>query len=330
MATLAGKPVTANGLGLMRMTLRNSCLPDEEAFKVLKAALASGANVWNGADFYGTPDENSLHLMNRYFTKYPEDADQVVLCIKSGVVSAKFDLDAGPDAMRGMVENSNKILDGKKTIDIFGPARVDPNYSVEKTVEGLAQLVKEGKIGGIQLSEVKAETIRRAAKVAKIDMVEAEVSLWSTDIFENGVAEVCAELGIVVVGHTPLGAGMLTGQLQNPSDLPENDYHRMFPRFQGENFEKNLELVKELQKLAQAKSCSAPQLALAWIKSHNGKPGMPFIIPVAGARSESRVKENCADVDLSESDLEEINSIMSRFPVAGNRYPDFVAKLAEY
>jgi pyridoxine 4-dehydrogenase len=297
----------------------------------MKKALECGANVWNGADFYGTPDANSLHLINRYFTKYPEDADKIVLCIKSGVTSmATFQIDGSPGAMRRMVDNCNKILDGKKSLDIFGCGRVDPNISIETTIEALGQLVKEGKIGGIQLSEVRGETIRRAAKVHKIDMVEAEISLWATDIFTNGVAETCAELGIVMVGHTPLGAGMLTGQITKVEDMPTSDHHRYFPRFQGENFKKNLDLVEELKKLAQAKGCTTPQLALSWIKSHNGKPGMSFMLPVAGARSESKVEENCKDVELTEKDMKEINDILERFPVAGGRYPAAAAKLTEY
>jgi pyridoxine 4-dehydrogenase len=207
---------------------------------------------------------------------------------------------------------------------------VDPNIPIETTVEALGQLVKEGKIGGIQLSEVRADTIRRAAKVYKIDMVEAEISLWATEIFSNGVAETCAELGIIVVGHTPLGAGMLTGQIEMPEDMPVNDYHRHFPRFQDENFKKNLRLVKELKKLAGKKGCTAAQLALSWIKSHNRKPGMPFILPVAGARSEARIRENCINVDLSKEELEEIDDVLESFPVAGERYPAAAAKLNEY
>lgn len=150
--------------------------PDEKAFKVIKTALAAGVNVWNGADFYGTPENNSLHFMNRYFTAYPEDADKVVLTIKSGIRDMRtFTMDCSPEAVREFVERANAILDGKKKIDIFG--RVDKNVPIEDTVGALAELVKEGKIGGIQLSQVSASTIRRAVKVAKIDMVEADNSL---------------------------------------------------------------------------------------------------------------------------------------------------------
>jgi pyridoxine 4-dehydrogenase len=301
---------------------------DEVAFPVLKAALAHGANVWNGADFYGTPEANTLHLLNRYFTAYPEDAAKVVLCIKSGLVStAPFKLDGSPKGMRRMVDNCNKILDGKKKIDIFGCGRVDPDIPIEVTTETLAQLVKEGKIGGIQWTEVSAASIRRAAKIFKIEMVEAEVSLWARDILTNGVAEVCEELGIAIVAHTPLGAGMLTGNIRSAADI---GHHEHFPRFQGEHFQKNLKLVYELLKLAERRGCTAPQLALSWVKSLSKQPGMPAIIPVAGARSEARVAENCADIHLTADDLREIGAVLARFPVMGGRFPAVAAQFNEY
>lgn len=298
------------------------------AFPVLRAALAHGANVWNGADFYGTPEANTLHLLNRYFTAYPEDAGKVVLCIKSGLVNtAPLKLDGSPEGMRRMVDKCNKILDGKKKIDIFGCGRVDPDVPIEVTTEALAQLVKEGKIGGIQWTEVSASSIRRAAKIFKIEMVEAEFSLWATEILTNGVAQVCGELGITIVAHTPLGAGMLTGNVQSAADI---GHHKHFPRFQGENFQKNLELVYELLKLAEKRGCTAPQLALSWVKALSKQPGMPAIIPVFGARSEGRVAENCADIHLMEDDLNEISAVLARFPVMGGRFPAIAAKFNEY
>ncbi|GLI77367.1 hypothetical protein PoHVEF18_005657 [Penicillium ochrochloron] len=331
MPSLAGKPISQNGLGLMRLTWKDDVTPDEKAFKVLKAALAAGVNVWNGADFYGTPDNNSLHLMNRYFTAYPEDADKVVLTIKSGIKDMRtFTLDCSPEAIRDFVERANTILDGRKKIDIFGCGRVDKNVPIEDTVGALAELVKEGKIGGIQLSEVSANTIRRAAKVAKIHMVEAEISLWATDVFENGVAETCGELDIPMVAHTPLGGGMLTGQIKSLADMPANDYHRFFPRYQPENFETNLQLVAKINEMAAKKSCTNAQLALSWIKAQSQGEEMPVFVPVAGARSEQRVIENATDIPLSDKDMAEIKAILDKFPVAGDRYPPAAAKLAEY
>ncbi|KAJ5928703.1 aldo/keto reductase [Penicillium verhagenii] len=331
MPILAGKQITQNGLGLMRLTWKDDVTPDEKAFKILKAALAAGVNVWNGADFYGTPDCNSLHLMSRYFTIYPEDADKVVLTIKSGVADMRtFRMDGSAAAVRNYVNRANQILDGKKKIDIFGCGRVDQNVPIEETVGALAELVKEGKIGAIQLSEVSSDTIRRAAKITKIDMVEAEISLWATDVFENGVAETCAELGIVMVAHTPLGAGMLTGQIKSLDDMPANDYHRFFPRFQPENFDTNLKLVDRIKDIAEEKGCTAAQLALSWIKAQSDRAGMPVFVPVAGARSEERVRENATNIQLSDADMKTIQSILDSFPVAGHRYPPAAAKLTEY
>ncbi|KAL4875715.1 NADP-dependent oxidoreductase domain-containing protein [Aspergillus karnatakaensis] len=330
MPTLAGQQITQNGLGLMRLTWTTPAVPDAQAFNVLKAALAAGANVWNAGDFYGPPENNSLHLMNRYFTAYPEDVEKVVLCIKSGLANrAPFTMDCSAAGLRGFVDNALTVLDGKKKIDVFGLARVDPAVTIEESVKALSELRDEGKIGGIQLTEVKAETIRRAARVAKIDMVEAEVSLWSRDVFFNGVAETCAELGIVLVAHTPLGAGMLTGAIKSAEDLVGNPTSHM-PRFQEENLEKNVQLARALGGFASKKGCTAPQLALSWVKRQSGKAGMPLIVVIPGARSEERVMENMAAVDLSDEDLKEIDLILERFPVSGARFPPAAARFNEY
>ncbi|PVH79833.1 Aldo/keto reductase [Cadophora sp. DSE1049] len=331
MATLAGKSIGANGLGLMNLTANPAApTPDDVAFAAMRAALAAGATIWNAGDFYGPPHANSLHLLARYFTAYPEDADKVTVCIKTGIRSFQpMVLDCSPTYMREAVDNAVKILAGKKIIDVFGPCRVDPNTAIEDTVSALVELKKEGKINGIQLSEVAASTIRRAAQVAKIDMVEAEVSLWATDIFSNGVADTCAELGIVVTAHTPLGAGILTGNIKSLSDIPKDSFKRNFPRFQEDALEKNVLLVQELQKLAEKKGVTAAQLALAWVKS-KGKEGKPFIVLAVGARSVERVKENFADVVLTAEELDEIEEVLKSNPVEGARFPEALAGIAEY
>lgn len=240
-----------------------------------------------------------------------------------------FKLDASPEGMRKFVEECNRILDGKKKIDCFGPARVDLDVPIEVTVEALGKLVDEGKIGGIQLTEVSAATIRRAAKIYKIDMVEAEVSLWATDIFSNGVAETCAELGIPISAHSPLGAGIFTGSIQSVGDMAGIP-HAHFPRFHDENLKQNLELVKELDKLAKVKGCTTPQLALSWIRTKSKQPGMPIIQPIAGARSEERVVDNCKEFPLTGEDMKEIDAVLARFPVVGGRFPEAAQKFNEY
>jgi len=286
----------------------------------MKAALNTGANFWNGGEFYGTPEHNSLHLLNHYFTKYPEDAEKVVISIKGGLGSNMWP-DGSKENVHRSVDNCIKLLDGKKTLDIFECGRVDPKTPIETTMEALAACVKEGKIKGISLSEVRAETIRRAHKVHPICAVEVEFSLWATDILSNGVAATCAELGIPIVAYSPLGRGFLTGEIKSVDDLPKDDHRRMLPRFQPDVMPKNLKLVTELEKLAKKKGCKPGQLGMAWVKSFNGKPGMPTIIPIPGATTEGRVLENSKDVSLTKEDLEEIDGILSKTVVVGDRYP---------
>lgn len=158
-------------------------------------------------------------------------------------------------------------------------------------------------------------------------MVEAEISLWATDVFENGVATIRDELGIPMVAHTPLGAGMLTGQIKSLDNMPANDYHRFFPRFQPENFETNLQLVAKLDEMATKKSCTTVHLALSWIKAQSWRECMPVFVTVAGARSEQRVIENATDIPPSEADMVEVKAILDKFPVAGDRYLHAAAKL---
>lgn len=219
----------------------------------MKTALEQGASFWNGGEFYGTPEHNSLHLLNRYFTKYPADAEKVVLSIKGGINLETLKPDGSREGVRRSIDNILKLLDGKKTLDIFECARIDFETPIETTVGAIAEYVKEGKIKGISLSEVGAETIRRAHKVHPICAVEVELSLWSTDTLENGIAATCAELGIPIVAYSPLGRGFLTGEIKSLNDIPDGDFRKTMPRFQPDAFEKNLEMVEELQKLAKKK-----------------------------------------------------------------------------
>lgn len=164
----------------------------------MRVALASGCNFWNGGEFYGTPEYNSCHLLERYFTKYPEDASKVILSIKGGITPS-FKPDGSPEFVKSSIDNCLRLLKGKKSIDLFECARVDKDTPLEVTMKALEEYVKEGKIGGISLSEVGAATIRKAANFTKIEAVEVEVSLFSRDIFVNGVAAACAEHNIPIV-----------------------------------------------------------------------------------------------------------------------------------
>ena len=228
----------------------------------MRAALEAGANVWNGGDFYGPPDANSLQLLHAYFTKYPDDASRVVIVMKS-----LFAVPNGPDCSAENVEkcvsNILNILDGKCFIDVLEPARIDPKVSVEDTMKYLLPFVQSGKIGGIGLSEAKAETIRRAAAITKISSLEIELSLFSTDPLSNGQAVACAELDIPIVAYSPLSRGFLSGQLRSYSDLAENDNRKRYPRYQPEVFDENLKLVHEVEKVAKREGATTPQVALA-------------------------------------------------------------------
>jgi aryl-alcohol dehydrogenase-like predicted oxidoreductase len=176
----------------------------------MRAAVANGSLAFNGGEIYGTAERNSLHLLSEYFTKYPEDADKVVLSIKGGCIPGTH---AEPDGSRKNVSRSIdeclKVLDGKKFLDLFEVARLDPKVSVEETINTIVEYIKAGKVGGLSLSEVNANTIRKIHAIHPVAAVEAEFSLWSTNILENGVAETCGELGIPIVAYSPLGRGFL-------------------------------------------------------------------------------------------------------------------------
>lgn len=175
----------------------------------MDTAIAQGVNFFNGGEFYGPPERNSLHLLRTYFTKHPEQADNIVISIKGGGVPPGPAPDGSPQNVKRSIDECLRILDGKKFLDLFEVSRVDPKTPIETTTQAIGEYVKAGKIGGISLSECSADSIRRAAKVHEIACVEVEFSLWSTEILHNGVAQTCAELGIPIVAYSPLGRGFL-------------------------------------------------------------------------------------------------------------------------
>ena len=246
------------------LTWRETPVPDEQAFAAMKAALNSGCNFWNGGELYGKPHANSLHLLNRYFTKYPEDADKVVISIKGAFAPGKMMPDGSEQGIRRSIDECLKILDGKKFLDIFEQARQDPKVPLKESIDTMAQYVKEGKLGGIALSEVTADQIREAAALHPIAAVEVEMSLQTPDILTNGVAATCAELKIPIVAYSPLGRGLLTAAITKTEDLDPSDLRHRLPRFAAGNLEKNAQMGNEIQKVAKAKSCTPAQIALAW------------------------------------------------------------------
>lgn len=291
----------------------------------MKAALESGSNFWNGGELYGTPAANSLHLLHNYFTRYADDADKVVLSIKGAFEPGTYRPAGDKAGVTRSIEECLKILDGKKKIDIFECGRVDPNVPIEETIGYLAAFVQAGKIGGIGLSETSASTIRRAAAIHPIAAVEVEFSLFSTDILTNDVASTCAELGIPIISYSPLGRGFLTGQIKSFDEL--TDLQKMGPWFHEENFYKNMELVERIKKVAQTKGCTPAQLAIGWVRAHSGE-GALTIIPIPGATTVSRVRENMKDVHVTAEELDEIDGILAKMPVQGPRVPKFLEHLA--
>lgn len=207
------------------------------------------------------------------------------------------------------------MLDGTKSIDLFECARLDPKVPIETTVEALAELIKEGKIGSYGLSEVNAETIRRAHAVHPVAAVEVELSLFSRHVLEKGgVADTCRELGIPLVGYSPLDRGWLTGQYKTLSDLPADDFRRHWPRFQPGNFEKNAKLAERVEQVAKKKGCTSAQVAIAWVKAQG-------VLPIPGATKPARVIENCKVVELTDVELDELEQALAETEVSGDRYP---------
>ncbi|RVD84383.1 uncharacterized protein DFL_006135 [Arthrobotrys flagrans] len=309
------------GFGLMNFTWRPINTPDEEAFAAMNAALADGANFFVSGEFYGTQDpQDNLFLINRYLTKYPENAEKIVLSVKGGVNIAVRAPDGSPEGIRKSIDNILDKLEGKVKLDVFCIARVDASNPVETTWKTIKEeYIDTGKIGGLCLSEVSAATLKKALKIVPVSVLEVEVSLWATEIFENGLAEVCAEHNIPIAAYSPLGRGFLTGQLKSPEDIPEGDMRRYFDRFQPENFGKNLELVEAIQKIAQKKGVTPAQLALAWVVQQGKKFGCT-VIPIFGATKKSQVVENLQETSLTSEEMAEIDAVLKSIKPIGGRY----------
>ncbi|RYP10916.1 hypothetical protein DL764_000352 [Monosporascus ibericus] len=268
---------------------------------------------------YGTPEANSLHLLKYYFEQYPEDASKVVLSIK-GAFGPRTGPDGSPEGIRASVEEALGVLGGTKTIDIFECARVDPKVPIETSIGTLAELVKEGKIGGIGLSEVGANTIRKAAAVHPIAGVEVEMSLFTPDPLHNGVADTCHELGIPIIAYSPISRGWLTGEIRKLDDLPADDFRHMLPRFKPEVFDQNFKLVEAVERIAKRKGVTTAQVAIGWVVAQGA-------IPIPGSARVERVVENTKAASLTDGELAEIQKILDTFPISGERYGGAQEKL---
>lgn len=290
---------------------------DEESIATIHRALDLGVTFLDTADMYG-PFINE-ELVGKAIRGR---RDQVVLATKFGIVRNAGDptirgISGRPDYVRRAAETSLKRL-GVEHIDVYYQHRVDPETEIEETVGAMAKLVEAGKVRYLGLSEASAETLRRAHAVHPITALQSEYSLWTRDVEENDILATCRELGIGFVAYSPLGRGFLSGEIKKFDDLAPDDYRRQSPRFQGVNFDRNIELVKKMEQIAQAKGVTTSQLALAWVLSRGDD-----IVPIPGTKRRKYLEQNAAsvDVELTSEELNEINSIFPPNAASGTRYP---------
>ncbi|RTE68356.1 hypothetical protein BHE90_017266 [Fusarium euwallaceae] len=288
----------------------------------MRCAVEEEMTFWDGGDFYGTSTYNSPVLLERYFAQYPEDAEKITLCIKGGFSTRTSKPYGSPKEIRECLDTILSQLNGRKKLDLFECARRDPNVPLEVTFGVLEkEYIQTGKLGGICLSEVSASTIHEAAKITSIKGVEVELSLFSTEPLHNGVAAACAQHGIPLIAYSPIGKGMLTGEIKTLDDIPKDDIRRHFPRFQPDTFDINIKLAEQVQELAAKKACTPAQLALSWCTALSRRPGMPVIIPIPGATTAERVAENSVQVELTDEEMHLIDETLGKFEVVGGRYP---------
>jgi aryl-alcohol dehydrogenase-like predicted oxidoreductase len=316
-----GSEVSAVGLGCMGFTFAYGGVEEDQAIATIHRALDLGVTFLDTADAYGP--ETGERVVGKAIRGRREEVE---LATKFGFAFTQEDrmVDGRAEYVPKACDASLERL-GVDHIDLYYLHRVDPDTAIEETVGAMAELVRAGKVRHLGLSEAASDTVRRAHAVHPITALQTEFSLWSRDP-ELEVLSTVRELGIGFVAYSPLGRGFLTGAITSPDDLAEDDWRRNNPRFQGENFERNLELVERVRELAEAKGVTAAQLALAWVLAQGDD-----LVPIPGTTRGERVEENIGalEVALTGDDLRSLNEIVPVGAAAGSRYPELMAHLID-